>query len=63
MIIGFGLFNKIGVELEFGIVMGDYFEEFVLLIKIVWGGYLFYKNFWFLSVGMFSEEKLVVEFE
>jgi serine/threonine protein kinase len=31
--------ERIGPELEFGHVIGDYFEEQVLLIKISWGGH------------------------
>jgi hypothetical protein len=36
--VGFGSPNCIGPELEFGIVVGDRFEEQVLLIKTAWGG-------------------------
>jgi hypothetical protein len=34
-----------GPELGFGIVMGDYYEEPVLLIKTAWGGHSLYGNF------------------
>ena len=34
-----------GPELMFGIEMGDYFEEPVLLIKTCWGGHSLYGNF------------------
>ena len=34
-----------GPELAFGIVMGDYYEEPVLLIKTAWGGHSLYGNF------------------
>ena len=36
--VGFGSPDRIGPELEFGIVVGDYFKEPVLLIKTAWGG-------------------------
>lgn len=36
--VGFGSPDRIGPELEFGIAMGDYFQEPVLLIKTAWGG-------------------------
>src|SRR5438046_753015 len=36
--VGYGSPNCIGPELEFGIAMGDHFEEQVLLIKTAWGG-------------------------
>ena len=35
---GYGSPKKIGVELEFGHIMGDRFDEPVLLIKTAWGG-------------------------
>ncbi len=36
--VGYGSPNCIGPELEFGIAMGDVYEEPVLLIKTAWGG-------------------------
>jgi len=36
--VGFGSPGRIGPELEFGIAVGDYYEEPVLLIKTAWGG-------------------------
>lgn len=36
--VGYGSPNCIGPELEFGIAMGDFYEEPVLLIKAAWGG-------------------------
>jgi alpha-galactosidase len=36
--VGYGSPNCIGPELEFGMAMGDRFEEPVLLIKTAWGG-------------------------
>ena len=43
--VGYGSPGRTGVELEFGTVMGDYFEEPVLLIKTAWGGHSLYKLF------------------
>jgi len=37
--------SHIGPELQFGHVMGDYFEEPVLLIKTAWGGKSLYADF------------------
>jgi len=37
--------NLIGPELEFGHVLGDYYENQVLLIKIAWGGKSLAKDF------------------
>ena len=36
--VGYGSPGRIGLELEFGHVMGNHFEEPVLLIKAAWGG-------------------------
>lgn len=45
--------NWIGFELVIGMVFGDYFDEKVLLIKVVWGGKDLYCDFCFFSVGEF----------
>ena len=37
--------DRIGPELQFGHVMGDYFENQVLLIKLAWGGKSLAKDF------------------
>ncbi len=42
---GYGESSHIGPELQFGHVMGDLFEEPVLLIKTAWGGKSLYKDF------------------
>jgi hypothetical protein len=42
---GYGGNSHIGPELQFGHVMGDYFEEPILLIKTAWGGKSLYKDF------------------
>ena len=41
----FGRQSHIGPELQFGHVMGDFFEEPVLLIKTAWGGKSLYQDF------------------
>ena len=44
--IGYGARNdRIGPELQFGNVMGDYFDEQVLLVKTAWGGKSLAKDF------------------
>src|ERR1700722_8283674 len=43
--IGFGSPGRTGVELEFGTLMGNHFEEPVILVKTAWGGHSLYKNF------------------
>lgn len=44
--VGFGVDeNRIGPELGFGIVVGDAFDEPVLLIKLAWGGKSLAKDF------------------
>lgn len=42
---GYGGSSHIGPELQFGHVMGDFFDEPVLLIKTAWGGKSLYKDF------------------
>jgi len=58
--IGYGSPGRTGAELEFGSVMGDYFEEPVVLIKAAWGGHSLYKLFRSPSAG-FPEEMLQKE--
>jgi hypothetical protein len=43
--IGFGSPGRTGVELEFGHLMGNHFDEPVILVKAAWGGHSLYKNF------------------
>ncbi|MBM3997256.1 MAG: sialate O-acetylesterase [Planctomycetes bacterium] len=43
--LGFGSPGRTGVELEFGTMMGDHFDEPVILIKAAWGGHSLVKNF------------------
>jgi len=59
--IGYGSPNKTGPELEFGYMMGEHFEEPVLLIKAAWGGHSLYQKFRSPSAGMPREEILKTE--
>ena len=61
--IGYGSPGRTGVELEFGSVIGDHFDEPVLLIKTAWGGHSLFKMFRSPSAGMPPEEKLNAELE
>lgn len=61
--IGYGSPNKTGVELEFGTVMGDHFDEPVLLIKAAWGGHSLYQKFRSPSSGLPADEVLQKELE
>ena len=42
---GYGKSSHIGPELQFGHVMGEFFEQPVLLIKTAWGGKSLYEDF------------------
>lgn len=59
--IGYGSRDRTGVELEFGTVMANHFEEPVLLIKTAWGGHSLFRNFRPPSVGLPSNESLEAE--
>ena len=61
--IGFGSPGRTGVELEFGTLMGDHFEEPVILVKAAWGGHSLVKNFRSPSAGFPAEEVLKKELE
>jgi alpha-galactosidase len=43
--VGYGSPGRTGIELEFGNVLGDHFDEPVLLLKTAWGGHSLYKMF------------------
>jgi len=60
---GFGSPNKTGPELEFGHLMGEKFDEPVVLIKAAWGGHSLYQKFRSPSAGMPSDEILAAELE
>ncbi len=61
--IGYGSPNKTGVELEFGNVMGDHFQQPVLLIKTAWGGHSLHQKFRSPSAGFPSEAQLQKELD
>lgn len=50
--LGFGSPDRTGVELAFGTVLGNRFEEPVLLIKTAWGGHSLVKQFRPPSAGL-----------
>jgi len=56
--VGYGSKDRVGCELEFGHVMGNTFEEPVLLIKTAWGGKSIARDFRPPSSGLPSDEKL-----
>jgi alpha-galactosidase len=43
--VGYGSPGRTGPELEFGTVMGNHFDEPVILVKPAWGGHSLYKLF------------------
>ena len=61
--IGFGSPGRTGVELEFGTIMGNHFEEPVILLKTAWGGHSLCKNFRSPSAGYPAAEVLQKELE
>jgi alpha-galactosidase len=61
--IGFGAPKCSSSELEFGWMMGDNFDEPVLIIKTAWGGRSLYKPFRSPSSGLPGEDKLQAELE
>jgi len=61
--VGYGSPGRTGVELEFGRVMGDHFQEPVLLIKTAWGGHSLFVNFRPPSAGLPDEAYLNKELE
>jgi alpha-galactosidase len=61
--IGYGSPGRTGVELEFGTVIGNHFDESVILIKAAWGGHSLYKNFRPPSAGLPPTEALKRELD
>ena len=59
--LGYGSRDRTGVELAFGTMVGDHFDEPVLLIKAAWGGHSLVKNFRPPSAGFPSDEYLADE--
>lgn len=56
--VGYGSPNCIGPELEFGHVVGNHFDQQVLLIKTAWGGRSLFRDFRSPSAGL-PEEKVL----
>lgn len=56
--VGYGSPNCIGPELDFGHVMGDHFDQPVLIIKTAWGGKSLYRDFRPPSAGLPDAEVL-----
>jgi hypothetical protein len=56
--VGFGSPERIGPELEFGHVVGNRYDEQVLLIKTAWGGKSLYRDFRPPSSGLPAAEVL-----
>jgi alpha-galactosidase len=61
--IGYGSPGRTGAELEFGWMMGDHFDEPVLLIKAAWGGHSLVKLFRSPSAGYPADAVLEKELE
>jgi alpha-galactosidase len=61
--IGYGSPGATGSELEFGWMMGDRFDEPVVLIKAAWGGHSLFQLFRSPSAGYPSEENLQKELD
>jgi hypothetical protein len=59
--IGYGSRDRTGVELEFGTMMGNHYDEPVLLIKTAWGGHSLQKPFRPPSAGLPTEAALQAE--
>jgi carbohydrate esterase-like sialic acid-specific acetylesterase len=59
--LGYGSPDRTGPELEFGTVMGDRFDEPVILIKAAWGGHALYQQFRSPSAGWPASEVLEKE--
>ncbi len=59
--VGYGSPGRTGLELEFGTVVGNHFEEPVILIKAAWGGHSLYKLFRSPSAGFPAAEVLEKE--
>jgi len=61
--IGYGSPGRTGSELEFGHMMGEHFDEPVILIKAAWGGHSLFQLFRSPSAGLPSDEKLQAALE
>lgn len=61
--VGYGSPGCTSSELEFGFMMGDKFDEPVIIIKAAWGGHSLYQKFRSPSAGLPAEERLQAELE
>ncbi|MFN0021999.1 MAG: sialate O-acetylesterase [Pirellulaceae bacterium] len=61
--LGYGSPGRTGVELEFGTIMGNHYEDPVVLIKAAWGGHSLVKNFRSPSAGYPAADVLAKELE
>lgn len=61
--IGYGSPGRTGVELEFGTLMGNHFDEPVILVKAAWGGHSLVKLFRSPSAGYPAEAVLQKELD
>lgn len=61
--IGYGSPGRTGIELEFGTLMGNQFDEPVILVKAAWGGHSLFKNFRSPSAGYPSAAALQKELD
>jgi hypothetical protein len=59
--LGFGSPGSTGAELEFGTMMGEHFDEPVVLLKTAWGGHSLVKNFRPPSAGLPGDDVLEKE--
>jgi len=61
--LGYGSPGRTGPELEFGMLMGNHFDEPVVLVKAAWGGHSLFKHFRSPSAGLPPREVLQKELE
>jgi alpha-galactosidase len=61
--VGYGSPGCTSSELEFGFILGDYYQEPVIVIKTAWGGHSLYQKFRSPSAGMPAEDRLEKELE
>ncbi len=61
--IGYGSPGRTGSELEFGTMMGNHFEEPVIVLKTAWGGHALFKQFRSPSMGSPAAELIKQELE
>jgi len=59
--LGYGSPDRTGPEFEFGTLMGDRFDEPVIIVKAAWGGHALYKQFRSPSAGWPASEVLEKE--